>query len=229
MGIAVPSFAAACHDHLVARFFQVAQQVVAIAIAHQRARRYLDDQVRTAPAEAVGSLTVLASLGLPMALMREVCEIRVAQGCTNDDAAAVAAVAAVGPAPRRVLFAPKAEAAVPSGAPLHKDGHTIHKHGWRPVMEIKSRRATCLSSLARGLGHRRRIDRNDVDPPAILVKDHLALDHGEDRPITAEANVLAWSPLGAVLAAKDAARLGHLAAKELDSQHLRIRIAAVAT
>ena len=37
VGVAVPPFAAACHDHLIAGLFEVAQQVASIAIAHQGA------------------------------------------------------------------------------------------------------------------------------------------------------------------------------------------------
>ena len=43
---------------------------------------------------------------------------------------AVAAVAAVGPAPRRVLLAPEAEAAVAAVPPPHEDRHSVDEHGF---------------------------------------------------------------------------------------------------
>ena len=46
----------------------------------------------------------------------------------DDHIAAVTAIAAIGPAPRRVFFAPEAETAVTSRAPLNKNGHTIDEH-----------------------------------------------------------------------------------------------------
>ena len=91
-----------------------------VAIADQGPRRDLDDQVVAAAAEAIGALAVLAAFGLPVPLVREVGEVRMALGSANDDAAAVAAVAAVGPAPRRVLLAPEAEAAVAARPPCTK-------------------------------------------------------------------------------------------------------------
>ena len=63
---------------------------------------------------------MLAAVGLPVPLVREVREVRVAFDARMIDAAAMAAVAAVGAAARRVLLAPEAEAAVAAGPPCTK-------------------------------------------------------------------------------------------------------------
>ena len=103
---------------------QVAEQVAAVAIADQGPRRDLDDQVRAAAAEAVGPLAVLAPLRPPVPLMREVGEVGQALDGPDHDVAAAAAVAAVGAAPRRVLLAAEAHAAVAAGPP--------RSHRWSP-------------------------------------------------------------------------------------------------
>src|SRR5207249_4572157 len=69
---------------------------------------------------------------------------------------------------------------------------------------------------------------DNIDPPALLVELDGPLDQRIDRPIAADADVLSGAPLGAILAADDAAGFGVLAAEQLDAQHLRIRVAAVA-
>ena len=71
---------------------------------------------------------MLAAFGLPVALVREVGEVGVAFRGANDHAAAVAAVPAVGPAPRRVFLAPEAQAAVAARPSLHENGHSIDEH-----------------------------------------------------------------------------------------------------
>ena len=52
-------------------------------------------------------------------------------------------------------------------------------------------------------------------------------DQREDRPIAADSNVLAGSPLGAALPANDRPGLRELTAEQLDAQPLRVRVAAV--
>src|SRR3954467_6263537 len=71
-------------------------------------------------------------------------------------------------------------------------------------------------------------ERDDVDPPAALVELHGPLDQREDRPVAADPDALAGVPLGAGLAADDAARLGVLAAVQLDAPHLGVRVPPVA-
>ena len=78
MGVAVATSAAAGHDDLIGRLFEVAEQVTAVAVAHQGSWRDLDDQVLAAAAEAVGTLTMLAPLCPPVALVRQVSEVGMA-------------------------------------------------------------------------------------------------------------------------------------------------------
>src|SRR4051812_43453479 len=88
---------------------------------------------------------------------------------------------------------------------------------------VGSRRAVKRSGLCRGLG-----GGDDVDPAPFLVEHDLAVDQREDRPVASDADVLARPPPRALLTADDAPGLGDLAAEELDSQHLGVRIAPVA-
>src|SRR5512135_2783336 len=83
-----------------------------------------------------------------------------------------------------------------------------------------------VPSALGGHFHLRRGD--DVDPTALLVELDRPLDQRIDRPVAADPDVLARVPLRALLPADDAARLGQLAAEQLDPQHLRVRVAAVA-
>ena len=74
-------------------------------------------------------------VGLPVPLVREVGEVRVALRRAEDHAAAAAAVAPVGAAPGRILLMAEAEAAVAAVATPHEDRHPVDKHGsgiWNP-------------------------------------------------------------------------------------------------
>ena len=212
VGVAVPAASAASHDHLVAGLLQVAQQIAPIAIAHQRPRGDVDDRVRAAAAEAVGALAVLATFGLPVSLVREVGQVRMAFGRANHHAAPVPAVAAVGPAPRRIFFSPEAEAAVAPRPPCTK----MVTRSTNMVYFVAAA-ATGVCSTGTTLIRR---------PPWSNITLPLTTEYM--RPVAAHADILARVPLRAVLAAEDAAGLGELAAEEFDSQHLRIRVAAVA-
>jgi hypothetical protein len=64
--------------------------------------------------------------------------------------------------------------------------------------------------------------------PSPLIEQHLAVDHREDRPIAANAYVFARTPARTPLTTDDATGLGELAAIQLDAQHLRVRVTAIA-
>ena len=119
---------AAGDDHRIARPLQVAEHVAAVAVADDGPRRDLDDQVLGPSTGAVRALAVLAPVGLPVALGREVGEVGEALDGADDDVAAVAAVAAVRPAPGDVLLAPEAQAAVAAVAPSDEDRDPVHEH-----------------------------------------------------------------------------------------------------
>ena len=128
MGVAVSSAAAARDDHLVAGRFQVAQQMATVAITNQGPGRNLDDHVLAAATEAIRALAMLAAVGFPMALVREVGQVGVTFGSANHDAAAVAPITAVGPAPRCVFLPAKTEAAVAPSPSSHKDRDAVDEH-----------------------------------------------------------------------------------------------------
>ena len=128
MGVAVPAASAARHDHFIAGSLQVAEHVAAVAIANERAGRDLDDQVLARPPEAIGALAVLAAVRLPVPLVRKVGEVGMAFRGAKDDAAAMAAVAAVGAAPRCVFLPAEAEAAVAPIPSSHEDRHAVDEH-----------------------------------------------------------------------------------------------------
>jgi hypothetical protein len=62
-----------------------------------------------------------------------------------------------------------------------------------------------------------------------LIEVHLPRDQRVNGPITPDTDVLTRAPRRAVLAAEYAPRLGNLASKELDTQHLGIRVTAIST
>jgi len=71
------------------------------------------------------------------------------------------------------------------------------------------------------------VDAHLPAPAAELLKLHFAVHHRVNGEIAAHADVLARMDLGAALPDDDLAGLDDLAVKALDTQHLRIAIAAV--
>ena len=129
-----PSPPRAAIDSL-ARRGQVFQHVAVLGVDDDRAGRHADDEVLGTAAVAVRAAAVLAALGPPVLAMRERRQAVDARLGHHDDAAAVAAVAAVRPAARHVLLAAKAHAAVAAPAGFDFDGDAIDEHGderkWR--------------------------------------------------------------------------------------------------
>jgi hypothetical protein len=103
--------------------------MAAIAVVDQGAGWNLDDQVFAPAPEAIGAFAVCSSSGPPVSLVRQMGEVTVARRRPHDDAAAVASVAAIGAAARRVLLAPKAQAAVATRSPLNEQSNAIDEHG----------------------------------------------------------------------------------------------------
>jgi hypothetical protein len=74
-------------------------------------------------------LTVLSAFGTPMLAMGERGQAVDARLGDQDNAAAVAAVTAVGPAARDILFATEAHATVAAAAGFNVDGYAVDEHG----------------------------------------------------------------------------------------------------
>ena len=109
---------------------QVFEHVAVVGVDDDRAGRHANDQILGAAAVAIGAAAVLAALRSPVFAMRQGGEAVDARLGHHDDAAAVAAVAAVGPAARHVLLAAEAHAAVAAAAGFDFDGDAIDEHGW---------------------------------------------------------------------------------------------------
>src|SRR5262245_30761634 len=72
------------------------------------------------------------------------------------------------------------------------------------------------------------IDRDAHPRLAVALERHDAVDPREQRPVAADADVVAGVELGADLANQDRARVDSLAGEPLDAAHLGPRVAAVA-
>src|SRR5205823_6338119 len=99
--------AALGHGDLLAHLGQIAQQVAAVAVEDQRARRHVDEEILGLVAVAVGPAAAAAGRRPPVFLVDDRRQTVGAGDGADDDAAAVAAVAAVGAALGDVFFAAK--------------------------------------------------------------------------------------------------------------------------
>src|SRR5262249_2022758 len=90
-------------------------------------RRHGDDKVLGLATVAVGRFAAPAVVGAPVLAIDDVGEAVGTRHGAHDDVAAVAAVAAVGPALRYVLLPPETATARPAVAPLHENRYAIHK------------------------------------------------------------------------------------------------------
>src|SRR5207247_8267175 len=127
--LVAPAAAAAAGDvDLVAGAGQVAEQVAAVAVQHQRARRDRDDQILAALAVAQGRPARPAAFAAPVLLVDDLGQAVGAGDGADHDAAAVAAVAAVGAAARDVLLAAEAHHAPAAVAAFDVQGDTVNEH-----------------------------------------------------------------------------------------------------
>ncbi len=127
--VSFAAFAAAGRHHAIARLREVLQQQVVLVVEDHRAGRDENDQIVGAGAVALGAAARLARLGPPMLAVHQRREAVDARLGDNDHAAAVAAVAAVGPATRNVLLAPEADATVAPFAGFDLDRDAVDEHG----------------------------------------------------------------------------------------------------
>src|SRR6185437_4252299 len=117
--VAPATLAAAGHQQLLDVAGQIAEHLLGVGVAHHGADRHRHVKVRAAAAGAVVGAAGLAVAGLEGALDAEVGEGVYPGGGAQEDAAAVAAVAAVRAAERHELLAPEAGAAPAAVAGLH--------------------------------------------------------------------------------------------------------------
>ena len=107
MRVAEAAVAAARKPHAITRVHDFREQRLLILVEHLRARRHLDDDVRAGRTGAVLAHATDAALGFEVLLVAVV-DQRVEVGDALDpDIAALAAVAAVGPAEFDELLAPE--------------------------------------------------------------------------------------------------------------------------
>ncbi len=136
-GVSLAAASAAGGDDALARRGQVFEDVAVNRVADDGAGWDAEEEVFGAAAVAVGAAAVLAALGAPAFAMGEGGEAVDAGLGHQDDAAAVAAVAAVGPAAGDVLLAAEAHAAVAATAGFDIDCHAIDEHG-RKSQELRA-------------------------------------------------------------------------------------------
>ena len=100
-----------------------------LRVEDHRAGRDGKEQVFGRRAVTVVAAAALAAFGLPLLAMGQRGEAIDAFLGHENDAAAVAAVAAVGTAAGNVLLPPEAQAAVAAAAGLHGDFDFVNEHG----------------------------------------------------------------------------------------------------
>jgi hypothetical protein len=100
---------------------QVADHLVGVDVDHRGTDRHADDPVLTGLARHLPPHAVLAALRAERALVTEIDQGIEAFVGDEEDAAAVAAVAAVGPAKRNEFFAPETHAAAAAVAGVDGD------------------------------------------------------------------------------------------------------------
>ena len=129
-GIAAAAVAALQQDDALADFGEVGEDILPVVVEHLRADRHLDDEVLAAGAGLVAAGAALAARRPEMLGVAEVDQRIEALDRLEDDVAALAAVAAVGPAIFDIFLAPEADRARPAGAGADEDlGLVEEMHG----------------------------------------------------------------------------------------------------
>ncbi len=119
--VAATALAAAGHADLHPGLDQVLEQRASVAVVDERAGRHADDDVFALLAVAVIAHAGLSGLCVPMMMAGQVDERGKLRIGFEQDASAVAAVAAVGPALGDVLLPPEADAPVAAFAGPNAD------------------------------------------------------------------------------------------------------------
>ena len=126
--LVAPAAAAALAEDIVLRIGHVLDDLVRLAVAHDRTARDLDDEVFSALSLAAAALAVHAVGRDIFALIAEVHEGGQIIVDPQNDRAAVSAVAAVGPSRRHVFFPMEGNRAIAARARLHINFCFINKH-----------------------------------------------------------------------------------------------------
>ena len=129
--VAAPAAAAVGDDDAPAGRREVVHR--AVLGRDLRPRRDADDEVLALGAVAQGALAVAPALGAEVRAALEGLQVAQRVVAEQDDVAAVAAVAAVGPAARHVGLAAEGQAAVPAAAGLHEDASLVVEHDLDPL------------------------------------------------------------------------------------------------
>src|SRR4051812_25770045 len=203
-------------------------------INDDRPRWDANDEILSTAAMAVRAASVLAALGSPSLAMPKRRKAVDALFRNHDHAAAVAAVAAVRPAARDVLLAPKTHAAIATPAGFDFDSDAIDEHevrGWGLGAGEKGNKKGMLTSIPQQLQCIETLlvrARHHVHSPAFAIEQDLAVDQCEQRVVLALTHSLAGMELRSQLPDQDVARDDLLAAKPLHAPALTVRIATVA-
>ena len=126
--VASPASAAVSDVYFLIGFRQIAEDVPAVTVDDQGAGRHGDDDIAASFAVLFGPHAGTAILGAPVLAIDNVGQAIGAGHGADEDAAAVATVAAVRPAARYVLFAPEAQAAAAAVSTLDVQNHAIDEH-----------------------------------------------------------------------------------------------------
>ena len=131
-GVAAAAHAALEEGHALADLGEVGEQAPLLVVGEDLgADRNLDDEVVAARAGAVGARPALAARRPEMLGVAKVDQRIEAGHRLEDDVAALAAVAAVGPAELDELLAPEADRARAAGAGADEDLGLVEKMHWR--------------------------------------------------------------------------------------------------
>ncbi len=132
--VAVSAASTPSHDHLVAVADEILQQVATTGVPDQCAERNPNDRVGTASAGLQLALSMSAAFGLPVSMAGQMAEAGDVAVGTNDDVAAVAAVAAVRPTARNVRLPPEAEASVSAVTGFAVKRDLVDEHGFPAIV-----------------------------------------------------------------------------------------------
>ena len=126
--LVAPAAAAALAEDVVLRIGHVLDDLVRLAVAHDRTARDLDDQVFSALSLAAAALAVHAVGRDIFALITEVHEGGQIIVDPQNDRTAVAAIAAVRASRRHIFFPMESNRAITARARLHINFRFINKH-----------------------------------------------------------------------------------------------------
>ena len=231
-GVAQPAAAAGGGFEAGAGTDQIGEQP-AVLVEHDGAVGHLDFQVGTGGTVAVAAHALLARRRVDMRM-----EVEVEQGVhlrvdDQHDAAAAAAVAAVGTAERLEFLAVDRGAAVTAGAGPRVDDDAVDKPRHRGSSHSSSVQLVRASHSQSGHVGRRSSGRA-AETMLTVLRPRLTPNWtapgrlGEQRVVAAAADVDAGVEVRAALADDDLAGLDDLAAEPLDAQPLGVGVATVA-